>query len=165
MLVGTRKWLCVGLSTASVVVAAVAIEFLSTAFVMYRARTEIELTAVSSETGTPIVGALVVPVGSDSHQLATDIAAEVTNSDGIARFRLDLSICRGEGLISSLLFRGRPNYAYVPYDFLVEHPRFESRVLSVRDPNASWLPLQRLPSELDAVLVFPRVALRPLASR
>jgi hypothetical protein len=165
MVMRTRRWFRIGLFIAAAVVVVLAIELFSTAFVMYRVRTAIELTAVSGRAGTPIVGARVVPVWSHSQQPATDITAEVTNAEGIARFRLDLSICRGEGRISSLLFRSHLNYAYVPYEFRVEHPQFKSRVLSVGDPAASWLTPQQLPGGIDAVLVFGQVALQPLGSR
>jgi len=153
------------LALATSLLVLLALDLSLDAFVMYRVRTEIEITAVSGEARAPVAGARVVPLWSDSQTPVSDVSSEVTDARGVARFKLDLSFCRGESLFSSRLVWGRPHLAYVPYDFRVEHPQFASRVLSTEASGASWVSAAQLPGELDARLVFTQVSLLPLGSR
>lgn len=157
-----RNWLRIGLSLAAVLLLLVGVEFWSISFVMYRVRTEIDV-RVLSRGGAPLVGAQVVPLWAG--EPVEHIAAEATDAAGVARFRLDLRSCRSERPLSSLFLPRHPHSAFVPYEFRVEHPGFETRVLSPREPLASWLAARELPDDLDAKLVLQEVELQPLGLR
>ena len=94
-----------------------------------------------------------------------EVRSKITDIAGAASFHLDLSFCRGEGIITSLFRRDRPHVAHVPYDFRVEHPQFQTRVISVGEGKASWFQLEQIPSGFDAKLVLREVELQPLRSR